>query len=341
MRSAFGRSFVTASMVLSMGTPYAFAHVVDNILPGTPLLPPLKEEPEQLFDTATNDIVLQPQEHGCEELLALNHEAKHFLWNRIINFRVDNILPRIIGPECAIFGETFPLAVIRDPELLPGNTEEETLYYLPSMEAIFLGDAAHGSVWYALKTSGTGSFVEEFIARRVDAVQQVTFMESLDEAFRELRDTRASASKVSLFAAVSSEKALSSAERSETVGRETDSAQTSSSISLEQRGTLPSTQTEEIPSSAGAQFSGQPDTTETQEPTGPDNTLPVITAPEDQTENDTPVLAIVIAILTIIAVAAYAVYKLRKGARGTNDEMSDEPDAGTGSSPNPPGQSSP
>lgn len=340
MRSAFGRTLVTALMAFGMGAPYAFAHVFENIVPASPgenrMQPSLPEEPEQLFDEVTNDMVLQPQEHTCEELLSLDHDAKHFLWDRIINFRIGNILPRIIGPDCAVFGETRPLALIRDPELLPGNAKEETLYYLPSMESIFLSDSTHAGIWYALKTSGTGSFVEEFVDRRADALQQATFMESLDVAFTELRDTRAAASEANRFAPEPAELPPSSAAaRSEAVEDKTGSSQSEFALSEDRSDSVPPSPGETIGSSsaaAGFSMGSDTDAEEQTEPNGlpdegsaQDSNLPVINAPDGQTQNETPVMALVIAILTIIALAAYAVYRLRKSAKGTNEEGSAEP----------------
>jgi len=118
--------------------------------PPTNTLPfPKEYTTAPIADRETQHMALEMETADCEKLEALNDEVKHIFMLVNIFMQRPGSLSKIVGPDCKFLGPAETIATIADDSLtLTGRNE--TLYYLPEMNAFLVSDKERNTIAYGL-----------------------------------------------------------------------------------------------------------------------------------------------------------------------------------------------
>lgn len=251
----------------------------------------------------TGGMLQHPERYSCTELSAMTKEQKNVLLGRISGYRIPGMLSRIIGPDCTIFGDIQPVAVVMDPKLIVGDEPKEVLYYLPQMEKIFLSESGTQSVAYVM-TEGSGSVAaDRFIARRTEAESLAAFGRRVSAALSSLA-AQASSRSASMSRYLSTFTQMSALPQATALTA--GSKQTSSLRAIPQSDAAVSSETQGAEASSAMQSSASVIATMTGSDLAKELMLPVIMA-----EDNTPVrkrspagwIALIALVIALIAIA--------------------------------------
>ena len=323
---------IAAGLLTAAAATETSANFKDNITVSgkRALNAPSSPVPATLFDEQTTDMLRRPGEYPCEDLSSLPHEAKNFLLQHIIGFQVPGMLPKIIGPDCTMFGDITPLAIVKDPVLIVGGAQQEILYYLPEMEMMILSEDGNQSVAYGMKAESGSIAAQQYLDHRTEAQTLADFTRRVSEGLSSLaaEASSVSAAEAQNVAALSERSAVSSAPGTNAPA----GGKSVSSAVLKDKRTLSGTQPGIAPTSRGGESPIAPSSAKSAvaadekttaagtpriEPPG-ENMLPVIGPEESGTSAAKKSAAPWLALATIVILVVVIAY--RKMRRRTSDE---------------------
>jgi len=132
----------------------------------------------------------------CEALNALTLEKKQSFFSMTHFMQTPGALSLVIGPHCSYLGEIQAIAIINDPKLTIEPTKE-ILYFIPSINTLFVPHHSNDAIAYAIKITNNKEPLEYFIQNK----QKMTSLAEVAKDFalyaKDIRNPSSSASSKS------------------------------------------------------------------------------------------------------------------------------------------------